>query len=61
MRIVFGRPPEGYVFAVQGSIPPPDPTPEQRERMRRMAENYDEAEHERIVRMAFPARPPGSS
>ena len=29
--------------------------------MRRMAEAYDEAESERVLRLAFPSPPPGSA
>ena len=42
-------------------VPPRPPTEEERERMRRMAEAYDEAESERVLRLAFPSPPPESS
>ena len=37
------------------------PTEEDREKLHRMADAYDEAEHERVVRLAFPSPPPESS
>ena len=49
------------VYQWNRSLEPFVPTEEDRKKLYRMAEAYDEAEHERIVRMAFPARPPGSS
>ena len=56
---VFG--PQRLVYKLKFSVPPRPPTTEERERMRRMAEAYDEAERERVLRLAFPSRPPESS
>ena len=47
-----------FVYTWHRSLEPSVPPEEQRERMRRMAESYDEAEHERIVRLALPGPPP---
>ena len=46
------------VYKLDFSVPPRPPTEEERERMRRMAEAYNEAERERVLRLAFPSRPP---
>ena len=56
---VFG--PQRLVFKLDFSVPPRPPTKEERERMRRMADAYDEAESERVLRLAFPSPPPESS
>ena len=56
---VFG--PQRLVFKLDFSIPPRPPTEEERERMRRMADAYDEAESERVLRLAFPSPPPESA
>ena len=55
---VFGS--KRLVFKLDYSIPPRPPTEEERERMRRMADAYDEAESERVLRLAFPSPPPES-
>ena len=49
------------VYKLDFSVPPRPPTEEERERMRRMAEAYDEAERERVLRLAFPSRSPEST
>jgi len=52
--------PRRYVVTVPGPLEPRVPTAEDRDKLRRMAESYDEAEHERIIRAAFPVPPRAS-
>ena len=61
MKFVPVEGPKRFVVTVPGPLEPPVPTAEDREEMRRMAESYDEAEHERIVRDSFPSQHKGSS
>ena len=56
---IFG--PKRLVYKLDFSVPPCPPTEEERERMRRMAEAYDEAESERVLRLAFPSPRPETS
>ena len=51
---VFGR--QCMAYKLDFSVPPRPPTEEERERMRQMAEAYDETERERVLRLAFPSR-----
>lgn len=57
MRFVTVFGPRRFVVTVPGPLEPPVPTAEDWEEIRRMAESYDEAEHERLVRDSFPAPP----
>ena len=50
-----------FVYKWNGTLEPFVPTEEDREKLHRMAEAYDEAEHERVVRLAFPSPRPESS
>lgn len=47
-----------FVYEWNRSLEPCLPTEEDRARLRQLADGYDEAEHERIRRLAFPAPPP---
>ena len=49
------------VYKWNRSLEPFVPTEEDREKLHRMAEAYDEAEHERVIRLAFPSAPPQPS
>ncbi len=47
-----------FVYEWNRSLEPFRPTAEDREKLRQLADSYDEAEHDRIQRLAFPAPPP---
>ena len=47
-----------FVYEWNRSLEPFRPTEEDRARLRQLADGYDEAEHDRIRRLAFPAPPP---
>lgn len=46
-----------FVYDWNRSLEPFRPTAEDREKLRQLADSYDEAEHDRIQRLAFPAPP----
>ncbi len=43
-----------FVYGWNRSLEPFRPTAADREKLRQLADGYDEAEHERIQRLAFP-------
>ena len=55
MKFIPDFGPMRLVYKLDFSVPPRPPTEEERERMRRMAEAYDEAERDRVLRLAFPS------
>ena len=61
MKFIPDFGPMRLVYKLDFSVPPRPPTEEERERMHRMAEAYDEAERERVLRLAFPSPRPESS
>ena len=58
MKFIYIRGDGRFVYPRDTSVPPRPPTEEERLRIRQLAEAYDEAEHERVQRLAFPRSPP---
>ena len=54
MKRVYIIGPNRFVYEWNRSLEPFRPTAADREKLRQLADGYDEAEHERIQRLAFP-------